>query len=53
MRTKKETRHPSTCSGCRHGTLVPTAPGNPRIVQCKVFNRRFVADSPRNCTKAE
>lgn len=43
---------PDTCSKCCHGTPVPVMKGNPKVVYCNFFNKRFVADSERNCDYA-
>lgn len=49
---EKEVIRPDTCAKCKNGTLIPTSKGNPRIVQCNLLNKRFVADSIRNCIHA-
>lgn len=48
-RIEKQVIRPDTCAKCKKGTLVPVSKGNPRVVHCSVLNRRFVADSKRNC----
>lgn len=49
---EKEIIRPDTCAKCSNGTLVTVSPGNPRVVQCNLLNKRFVADSIRNCIYA-
>lgn len=51
-KNEKQVIRPDTCAECKHGTLVAVLSGNPRIVLCSFFNRRFVADSVRNCIYA-
>ena len=43
---------PDTCSKCKRGKPVKVSMGNPKVVLCSFFNRRFVADSKRNCDYA-
>lgn len=41
---KKSDKHiirPDTCAKCNNGQIVPTEKGNPRLVYCSFFNRRF------------
>lgn len=49
---EKEVIRPDTCSKCKNGELVPVYKGNPRVVYCALLNKRFVADSIRNCIYA-
>jgi hypothetical protein len=46
---EKEVIRPDTCSKCKNGELVPVSKGNP---YCTLLNKRFVADSIRNCIYA-
>lgn len=51
-KSEKQIIRPNTCAKCNNGSIVKTAKGNPRVVQCKYYNKRFVADSIRNCIHA-
>lgn len=51
-KSSRQVVRPDTCAKCNNGIIVPTVIGNPRIVHCIFFNRRFVADSKRNCIHA-
>lgn len=44
----KQVIRPDTCAKCKRGTLIPVSSGNPRVVQCGLLNKRFVAYSIRN-----
>ena len=46
---EKEVIPPDTCAKCKRGIFIPVSKGNPRVVHCSLFNKRFVADSIRNC----
>ena len=48
----RQTIRPDTCSKCKRGKPVKVTKGNPKVVYCNFFNRRFVADSKRNCDYA-
>ena len=52
IKPEKEVIRPDTCSKCKNGELVPVSKGNPRVVYCTLLNKRFVADSIRNCIYA-
>ena len=51
-KSDKQVIRPDTCAKCKRGTLIPVFEGNPRIVYCILLNKRFVADSKRNCIHA-
>lgn len=38
-----------TCARCGNGKIVPTKDGDPRIAECSVLKKNFVADSRRKC----
>lgn len=49
---EKKVIRPDTCAKCKRGTLVSVSKGNPRVILCSFFNKRFVADSKRDCIYA-
>ena len=46
-KNERQAIRPDTCSKCKRVSM-----GNPKVVLCSFFNRRFVADSKRNCDYA-
>lgn len=51
-KNERQAIRPDTCSKCKRGKPVKVSMGNPKVVLCSFFNRRFVADSKRNCDYA-
>lgn len=51
-KNEKQVIRPDTCAKCKRGTFVSVSKGNPRVVYCNLLNKRFVADSTRNCIHA-
>lgn len=49
---KKQVIRPNTCSKCKRASFLPVKDGDPRIIECNLLNKRFVADSIRNCIYA-
>lgn len=55
MAKKKEEQpiiRPDTCAKCKRSSFISVKEGDPRVIECSLLNRRFVADSIRNCIHA-